>query len=733
MIGRLRRAPTAAILVYAGVALAASVEAVVVLRLWRADLRVPFNYRGDALFFALMVKTVVDHGWYLTNPQLGAPGVFTLHDFAQAEAFHLAVIKVLSWLSSDWALLFNLYYLAGFPLITLSAFAVLRHFRVAIAPAFVVSLLYAFLPSRLLIGEGHLYLSIFYQVPLGILAALWVAGDDPPILAPGRGRPRLDLRRRRSIATIAIALLLSGTGVYYAFFAAVLIVAAGAWTALERRSPRHALAGLAVAALIVAGLAVQSVPTLLYRRATGANPAVATRQVGESDAYSLRIAPMLLPVRDHRVPALAALKARYDRASGMTGETSATTLGLVGAAGFLVLLWVLIRQKHVAGTRDALSPVLARLNLAALLLAMTGGFSALFALIVSPQIRTYARMHVFIAFLALFQIALLLDRLWRTKRRTAVVLIAAVAFIGLADQTTARMVPPYAERARDYRADRAFVQALEAQLPRGAQIFQLPYLRFPEAGGLPGTKLVDYDPLQPSLHSRALRWSYPAMYGRIDDAWTSAVADEPVPEMVRTLALAGFEGILVDRNGTSDQGGAIIAALTTALGAPSAARGRLAFFDLAAAKARTLAGVPEAERERRRRETLGRPVLRWLDGFSGAEHGPGGAFRWCSGDCTLEISNRTGHEVRVRVSMLISAGNPPAPLLVTGDIWTESLMLDPGGAEIARAFAVPGGRHLIHFRCEGAPVVTARDPRRLVFRIDDAHLRVPEPATDAGP
>src|SRR5205085_7401077 len=133
--------------------LAACGDAVLTLRLWRADLRVPFNYRGDSVFFAMMVKAVIDRGWYLTNPQLGAPGVLALHDFPQADAVHLLLIKLLSWPSGDWALIFNLYFLLGFPLITLSALAVVRHFRVARAPAFIVSLLYAFLPSRLLIGE----------------------------------------------------------------------------------------------------------------------------------------------------------------------------------------------------------------------------------------------------------------------------------------------------------------------------------------------------------------------------------------------------------------------------------------------------------------------------------------------------------------------------------------------------------------------------------------------------
>ena len=192
MIARPGRERTAALLLYGGVALAACVEAVLVLRLWRADLRVPFNYRGDSVFFAMMVKAVIDHGWYLTNAQLGAPGVLTLHDFPQADGIHLLLIKLLSWFSADWALLFNIYYLLGFPLIALSAFAVLRHFRIAAAPAFVASLLYAFLPSRLMVGELHFYL-------VGLLPG---AARDPAG-AVGRGRRSAPVRARAGGGRVA--------------------------------------------------------------------------------------------------------------------------------------------------------------------------------------------------------------------------------------------------------------------------------------------------------------------------------------------------------------------------------------------------------------------------------------------------------------------------------------------------------------------------------------------------
>ena len=213
---------------------------------------------------------------------------------------------------------------------------------------------------------------------------------------------------------------------------------------------------------------------------------------------------------------------------------------------------------------------------------------------------------------------------------------------------------------------------------------------------------MDYDPLRPYLHSRALRWSYPTMFGRPGDAWTNAVAELPVPELVRTLSEVGFEGILVDRDGYADDGAAIVAALTAELGADSGARAtnRQVFFDLRAANEKAFARAAPGERERRRQEALNRPLLRWPDGFFPPEHDPGTTFRWCAGDCAIEIDNPAEHDARVIVSMRVSAGQAPASLRVTGDLWDEDIALVPGGTPISRALRVPAGRHWIRLRSE---------------------------------
>ncbi len=719
---------------YATAAVAASVLGVLALRLWRAALRVPLEYHGDVLAFSLWVRSVVDNGWYLTTPQVGAPGVLTMHDFPIAETFHLLIFKVMSWLSGDWALLFNLYFLLGFPLITISALAVFRHFGVRFGPALAGSLLFAFLPSRLLKGETHYFLDIFYQVPLAILVMLWVCGDEPPLLRE-RDSSRwfgLEFRRGRTRAAVLICALTSATGVYYAFFAGVLLVLGGAWASLERRTVRNALSGLLLCAVIVAGLALQSLPIVAYHRKNGPNPEVSTREHVESEIYALRIAQLLLPVTDHHVPALQRLKDHYDRSAPFRGESSSTSLGIVGSAGFLCLLvLVLLRARRDPVGSDVLRR-LAVLNVLAVLVATTGGFGSLFALLVTPQIRGYSRMHVFIAFFSLFAVVLFVDQLGRRRRLLAWTLPLALVLLGLFDQVTPLAVRPYWHVKREYERDAAFVRQIESTVPAGSMIFELPYVPFPEAGPQPGLRRADYDELRPSFHSRTLRWSYPTMLGRWEDAWVKDTAEQPPGKLIARLADAGFAGIFIDRLVYADNGAAIEAELTKEVGAPplSTADRSSLFFDLSPYARRAHAELTASQLQRRRDLALHPVLVRWLGGCYRPEHGPKGAFRWCTEGADLAIGNDAQVAQSVVVRFTAFAAIPSATLTIDGDLASETIRLEGSGVPFTRALSIEPGRHAIGFRCDGAPDRPFSDARKLVWRIEGFGLDeapAPEP------
>jgi phosphoglycerol transferase len=510
----------------------------------------------------LEIKAIVDNGWCLTVPQLGAPSVLRLHDFPpQFDSLHLLVIRLMSVFIHDWALIFNLYFLLGFPLIAVSSVAVFRHFGVSRWSAIAASVLYAFLPSRLIKGQAHLFLDTFFQVPFAILLMLWVCGDLPA------------LRSRRSLVGLLVALLLGATGLYYAFFSACLLLLAGSWAAIVRRSPRNFLAGVTLAAVIGLTVGAQDIPTALYRSMNGVNIEVANRLPGESEVYGLRIAQLLLPISGHRVPYLRNLEDRYKASAPMPGEYLSTSLGIVASLGFLVLLGTsLLGFARTAESLDSnVWRPLASLNLSAVLLGTIGGFGSLFALLVSPQIRTYCRLNVFIAFMALFAVVLLVDRLRRSRPLLADAVAGAALIVGILDQTTHVHRDP--STAIRYASDGELVSQIEHDVPAGAMIYELPFGTFPES-------LDDYVLVRPYLHSHLLRWSYPAMRGREGGRWAHDTAALDPAGLLSVVRQSGFAGILIDRDIYRDRGAAIESRLVAMLGRPPRVSrdGNLAFF-----------------------------------------------------------------------------------------------------------------------------------------------------------
>jgi phosphoglycerol transferase len=232
--------------------------------------------------------------------------------------------------------------------------------------------------------------------------------------------------------------------------------------------------------------------------------------------------------------------------------------------------------------------------LIAFAVAVLGGISSLLEFFVTPDIRGWNRMSVFIAFFSLLAVALLLDKLSarlggrpRGVVWSSLALVGVLAF-GVFEQTSSYFVPDYAVDAAEYHSDAAFVQSIQARMPPGASIFQLPYVPYPE--GYP--KVVDqqgvtsfgtsYEQIRGFLHSSALEWSYGAMKGRPAD-WASQLAAKPVPLAVAAAAAAGFDGLWVEPYGYSvTRAPALEHALESLLGQVPAvsALGDLWFWDL---------------------------------------------------------------------------------------------------------------------------------------------------------
>jgi phosphoglycerol transferase len=158
--------------------------------------------------------------------------------------------------------------------------------------------------------------------------------------------------------------------------------------------------------------------------------------------------------------------------------------------------------------------------------------------------------------------------------------LALVAALGVFDETSVGYVPDYPRAEAAYRSDADFVARIEASLPAGAMVFQLPYLPFYESPPL--HRMQDYEPARFYLHSRELRWSYGAMKGREAAAWQEGVVRRPLPRALERVVLAGFAGLTVDRFGYAD-GGRETEKQIDAVAGPHAftsADGRFVLYDL---------------------------------------------------------------------------------------------------------------------------------------------------------
>src|ERR1044072_6089056 len=377
-----------------------------VLKLWRADLCVPLHYNGDALVHLLFIKGIVENGWYWQNPFVGMPTGLKMYDLPAVDNSDAVVLWLISIFSSNAVVVLNIFYLLTYPFTALTSFYVFRRLKFSFVSSLCCSLLYTFLPYHFMRDESHLFLSAYYFIPLVVMVMLWTTSGEFFDHVEGQ-KPKFNPRGSKFILSVVICVLMGSKGVYYPFFSCFLLLIAGLSGSINRKTLRPLAMAVVLIAVTSTVVMVNFSPTLLNRYRHG-NVGVGERNLAGPEIYGLKISQLVLPVTGHRIDYFRAKKDFYNKFTNMT-ENDAATLGLIGTIGFLALLAVLFFRRR----DNALLAELSILNLFAVLLGTIGGLGSLFALFVSPAIRSYNRISVFIAFFALLAVAVGADYAYR--------------------------------------------------------------------------------------------------------------------------------------------------------------------------------------------------------------------------------------------------------------------------------------------------------------------------------
>ncbi|HEV7886344.1 MAG TPA: hypothetical protein VGO92_02220 [Acidimicrobiales bacterium] len=671
------------VLTYAAAALGASVGAAFVLKLWHAHLGVPFSYGGDADLNHMAVKSVVEQGLNAGDRLLGWPFGQHLGDFPFLDYTTLALAWLVGLTGASSAVAMNAVFLLGFPLAAVAAAWVLVDLGVSRPAAAALGAVYALLPYHFVRGETHLFLSTYFAVPLGCWLALSLLGDRPPFASGDR---------RRNLAG-ALAVVLVGSAVqYYVLFALVLVLAAAAGLAVQRRPSRLAL-GVAAAVLVV--FLVNLAPSVVYRVKHGPNPEVAHRNVWETNQFGLKLGDLLMPITEHRLAPLRHAAQTYRDAIPIP-EFDSPALGGLAAGGFLFLLGVTVASA-LGGVRSRTQSLSLRtrhaafLAVAALLASLGAGLVSVAAAVVGTPIRAFNRMSIFIAFFAFVAVAEGLDRLRpRLRAVVHVPLIAGLAVLAVLDQTSPAYAPRYAHEAAVWNADQAFVRRVAATLPQGSAVLQLPHLPFPENGPL--VHVLDYEPLRGPLHTDRLHWTYGAVKGRAED-WSAAFALAPPEVAVRIGALAGCRAVWLQRGGYEDGGAAAVAALQAAASGPV----------LTTLGEDILFAPITPDRPGPLRELVLHPVYpRWASGFSPLQQDAVLGFRVAEPGARLRLENPLPRARRVRVQLRVDPVDPSRPVVL--DLAGNRV---GGGLGMFDIDVPAGGRDLL-LRSDAGPLKVGR-------------------------
>jgi len=577
--------------------------------MWKESLSVPLTYFGDGNFYTMLVKDIVDHGWFLTNPDLGWPSGQQLYDYPMgADNGAFALIRLISVFTSDTAVVVNLFFLATFPLVGAAAFLVLRRLGLSRPASVVAAAVFAILPYHVHRNEFHLTLGLYVAIPLIVLILLRVFENKPLLV-------RAD--RRRSLLVLVACVIIGSTGIgYYGLFAVALLVFVGPSAALVHRSWRPIASAASLCGVIGAIMVVNVSPSLVYRLQHGKNLGIPLRGPQETETFAFNLARLVMPPADARFAPVRHLGQGFQNSTSLpaSGEEAAY-LGLIAAVGFAVLLVVMLVR--LGGGRSSLVERLSPLGAIAgiaFLIGTTDGLATLFAYVVTPMFHGAGRIGLVIAFTSLVAAGVAVDlvfaRLSRRGRRGAVAVAAvcgALLAIALYDQALLPYTPGDPARAAAWSNDESFVAGIEARVPAGAAVFQLPIVTFTELGVAPG-HLRAYELVRPYLHSRDLRWSYGAMRGRPAD-WQTRLARVEPARLLPMVAAVGFQGLYVDRDGYDDPDG-LRRRLTVLTGTRPlvSQNGRLEFYDLRGYSRRFTATHSPAAVARLRSDVLGRSV-----------------------------------------------------------------------------------------------------------------------------
>ena len=527
-------------------------------------LNIPMQYLGgDDMGVIVNAKMMVEQGWNMTSDRLGAPYSVQYYDFTSSMMHNagLVIMKIFALITRDAAATMNLSYLSIFFIAGIISYFVMRNLKVNCWVNALASSVFALSPYMLYRNIGHIVLTECYFVPLSILLCLWIYARDD-VLVPDKNF----FKRKINYVALLFTFLIANNGIaYYPFFTCFIFMVTAVSKLVKTGKIKEGLRGVIATVMVCFFVVLSILPGKIYTMTHGTNAAAIDRAGFEqAELYGMKISQLFMPVNGHGI--YDKYIDIYNENAFLVNENSTAYLGIIGMIGFIILMICLFTKKDSALNKRL--GYLSELNITMVLMGTIGGIGAMFSFFISPMLRGYNRISIFIEYACILAVALLADKLVNVlkarinnKKEKKVkynillygmtVVFGCICVFSIWEGCPALVTPAYDTIEAEYTSDKEFVEAIEDELAPGSMIYQLPYHKYPEDG--PVNDMADYHLYIGYLHSNTLKWSYGSIKGREEDEWNESVSEMKYEDMVSYLKEQGFAGIYVERRAYTEE------------------------------------------------------------------------------------------------------------------------------------------------------------------------------------
>lgn len=396
------------------------------------------------------------------------------------------------------------------------------------------------------------------------------------------------IRGIRWVVTLALVLVSTWTGLYYAAFTVLFAFASLIWRWAHGGTPRTMKSSILVSALTVASAVLGLIPVLLSRATAPGLADLALRTPMESVQYAGNLLVTLLPEPYSQISS-----AYNDTVLGMFADTVQAEPVLMANFGtwvtaLAVVTWLVgLATSSRSRARIDHEPRRVSLTLTvylfavALLFFIPWGLNYLFATFATAQLRGWNRLAPYLLLLVILGAAAALHS-WRWPRKRSVAVVLTVALLLI---TFLEAVLPWrrlysevpAAGAERLSMARTYSLLSEGALPGNCAVLTLPNVPFLNQG--PRVGMDDYDHFLLWLVNPRRPISYGAYEGSATWEHVSQFGENLTASQVDELRSMGFCAVHVDSAGYEDPT-SVLSSLQGVLGPPVASVGRWTMFKL---------------------------------------------------------------------------------------------------------------------------------------------------------